>query len=141
MMRMKPPFIPEQPVPLVPDELMRKVLDQCKGRDLMSRRDIAIIRLIWDTGARLSEIAALKVDDVDLDIDVIHVVGKGRRPRGIPFSPRTGQALSRYLRIRVTDKWRTTKSSGWPRRVGARWPRTHGVEVLADAEALWQLGR
>jgi site-specific recombinase XerD len=33
MARMKPPFISEQPVPLVPDELIRKVLDQCKGCD------------------------------------------------------------------------------------------------------------
>ena len=33
----------------------------------MSRRDTAIVRLIWDTGARLSEIAALNVGDVDLD--------------------------------------------------------------------------
>lgn len=105
MARMKPPFVPEKPVPLVPDDLIRKVLDQCKGRDLKSRRDLALIRLIWDTGARLSEIAALKVDDVDLDTDVIHVLGKGRRPRAIPFGPKTGQALSRYLRVRATDKW------------------------------------
>jgi integrase/recombinase XerC len=105
MARMKPPFVPEKPVPLVPDELIRKVLDQCKGRDLMSRRDTAIIRLIWDTGARLSEIAALNVGDVDLDTDVIHVLGKGRRPRAVPFGPKTGQALSRYLRVRAADKW------------------------------------
>jgi integrase len=105
MIRMKPPFVPEEPVPLVPDELIRKVLDQCKGRDFMSRRDTAIIRLIWDTGARLNEITLLTVDDIDLDIDVIHVMGKGRRPRAVPFSPKTGQALSRYLRVRATDKW------------------------------------
>ena len=43
MARMKPPFVPEKPVPLVPDALIRKVLDQCKGRDLISRRDTALM--------------------------------------------------------------------------------------------------
>jgi site-specific recombinase XerD len=105
MARMKPPAVPEIPVPLVPDELLRKVLDQCEGRDLVSRRDLAIIRLLWDTGARLSEVANLKLDDVDLDVDVIHVLGKGRRPRAIPFSPKTGQAITRYLRSRATDRY------------------------------------
>ena len=105
MARMKPPAIPEQEVPLVPLDLIRKILAACDGRDLISRRDSAIIRLIWDTGCRLSQIANLDVDDIGLDLDVIHVVGKGRRPRSVPFSPKTGQALARYLRVRATDKW------------------------------------
>jgi integrase len=107
MARMKPPTIPEKEVPLVPLDLIRKILADCDGRDLISRRDTAIIRLIWDTGCRLSEIGNLTMDDLDLDLDVIHVVGKGRRRRSVPFSPKTGQALARYLRIRATDKWAT----------------------------------
>lgn len=105
MERMTPPHVPEKPAPIVPDELVRKVLEGCKGRDFLARRDMAILRCLWDTGARLSEIATLRVDDVDLDMDVIHVVGKGRRPRVIPFSSKTGQALSRYLRTRSSDRW------------------------------------
>jgi site-specific recombinase XerC len=134
MARMKPPFVPEKPVPLVPDELIRKVLDQCKGRDLMSRRDTAIVRLIWDTGARLSEIAALDVGDVDLDTDVIHVLGKGRRPRAVPFGPKTGQALSRYLRVRAADKW------GASRTAVARRERQGAADAerdQADAASSW----
>lgn len=109
MARMKPPAIPEKEVPLVPLDLIRKILADCEGRDLISRRDTAIIRLLWDTGCRLSEIANLTVDDIDLDLDVIHVVGKGRRPRSVPFSPKTGQALARYLRVRAGDKWASHK--------------------------------
>lgn len=101
---MDPPHVPEKPVPLVPDDLVRTVLDQCRGRDLISRRDTAIIRLIWDTGCRLAEIAHLTVDDVDLDLDVLHIVAKGRRPRTVPFGPKAGQALSRYLRVRASDR-------------------------------------
>ncbi|MFI6030504.1 tyrosine-type recombinase/integrase [Amycolatopsis magusensis] len=100
MARMKPPAVPEQPVPVISDDLVKRVLDQCAGSDFLSRRDDAIIRLIWDTGARLSEIANLTLDDLDLGIDVINVVGKGGKGRAIPFSPKTGKSLARYLRVR-----------------------------------------
>lgn len=104
MATVKAPHVPEVPIPLVPDELIRAVLDGCKGKAFIDRRDNAIIRLLWDTGCRLSEIALLTVDDIDLDVDLIHVVGKGRRPRNVPFSPKTGQALARYLRVREGEK-------------------------------------
>lgn len=68
MARLKSPHVPDQPPPIVPDDLMRAVLDTCSGRDLISRRDTAIIRLIFDTGARLSEVGNLKVDDLDLNL-------------------------------------------------------------------------
>ncbi|HEX3785161.1 MAG TPA: tyrosine-type recombinase/integrase [Pseudonocardiaceae bacterium] len=102
MSTMKPPFIPEQQVPLVPMDLIRAILAGCDGRDLISRRDTALIRLIWDTGARLNEIATLTVDDVALDLDVIHVLGKGRRPRSVPFGPKRCGGFVRRERPRNT---------------------------------------
>ncbi|HEY4458295.1 MAG TPA: tyrosine-type recombinase/integrase, partial [Pseudonocardiaceae bacterium] len=118
--------------------LIRKILTGCDGRDLISRRDTAIIRLLWDTGCRLSEIANLDVDDIDLDVDVIHVVGKGRRPRSVPFSPKTGQALARYLRVRASDKWASHKQ-GRPcqpcaGRATADHARSGGGRMDADRE-------
>ncbi|GLZ34909.1 tyrosine recombinase XerC [Lentzea sp. NBRC 105346] len=104
MDKVKPPIVPKKSIPLVADDVTKAVLDQCKGNDLISRRDTAIIRLLFDTGCRLSEIANLKKEDVDLDLDVIHVLGKGRKPRSVPFSPKTGQAISRYLRVRNRAK-------------------------------------
>lgn len=104
MVGMKPPIVPEQPVPVVPDQLLKRVLETCKGKDFVSRRDAALIRLFFDTGARRSEIAALTMDDLDLDTDTIRVVGKGRRTRTIPFAPSTGTALTRYLRVRAKHR-------------------------------------
>ncbi|GAB3472236.1 tyrosine-type recombinase/integrase [Actinophytocola sediminis] len=99
------PIVPEQPVPIVRDDLTVSLLDACKGRDMINRRDAAIIRLLLDTGGRLSELAALAVDDVDFDLNVINVVGKGRRNRAIPFGSKTAQALARYMRVRAQEKW------------------------------------
>ncbi|RSM60502.1 integrase [Amycolatopsis sp. WAC 01376] len=102
MAKIKAPYVPPQPVPVVSVDLMKRVLAVCQGKDFLSRRDEAIIRLIWDTGVRLSEIAYLDVDDdVDMTLRVIHVTGKGSKRRSCPFSAATGKALGRYLRMRA----------------------------------------
>ena len=69
MARMRPPQVPEQPVPVLTDDQMRALLGTCaKGKDFVDRRDHAIMRLFMDTGMRLAEMAGLHVEDVDLDV-------------------------------------------------------------------------
>jgi site-specific recombinase XerD len=46
----------------------------------------------------------LKLSDVDLDLDVLLVLGKGRRERTLPFGRKAGEALDRYLRARSRHK-------------------------------------
>lgn len=104
MAGLKPPHVPDQPPPITPDDLMRQVLETVSGRGFLDRRDTAIIRLIWDTGARLSEIANLTCDQVDLTVCAIRVLGKGGKERSIPFSSKTAQAISRYKRLRAREK-------------------------------------
>jgi site-specific recombinase XerD len=101
MDKLRPPLVPEQPVPVLPVEQLRTLLRVCEGRDFISRRDTAVVRLFVDTGMRLSELAGLQVGDVDLDLDVAVVLGKGRRLRSAPFGRKTSQALDRYLRARA----------------------------------------
>ncbi|WP_026454833.1 tyrosine-type recombinase/integrase [Saccharomonospora iraqiensis] len=100
MEHLKPPHVPEKPVDVLPVETVRALLKQCDGKDFISRRDAAIIRLLIDTGGRLSEIANLTLDDVDLDQDTVTVLGKGRRPRVLPIGSKTSLALARYRRLR-----------------------------------------
>jgi integrase/recombinase XerC len=105
MDRMRAPSVPEQPAAVLTDDQLRAVLATCEGRDLVARRDAAIIRLFVDTGCRRGEIAGLRTEDVDLDDQVVRVVGKGSRVRVVPFGAKTAQALGRYLRLRDRDKW------------------------------------
>ncbi len=100
MARMQPPHVPEVPVPVLGDDELRRLLAACEGRGFEERRDTAIVRLFLDSGMRLSELANLRIEDLDLDQDVAIVVGKGRRPRACPFGSKTGQAIDRYLRMR-----------------------------------------
>ncbi|HEY4725750.1 MAG TPA: tyrosine-type recombinase/integrase, partial [Actinomycetota bacterium] len=54
-----------------------------------ARRDTAIIRLFIDSGVRVSEAAGIMLpDDLDLDDQVVIVLGKGRRQRAVPFGGR-----------------------------------------------------
>jgi site-specific recombinase XerC len=100
MAKMGPPSVPEVPVPVVGDDDLKKLLRIVEGTTFEARRDTAILRLFIDCGLRLGEVSGLGVADVDWDYEVVTVVGKGSRPRSVPFSSKTSQALDRYLRIR-----------------------------------------
>jgi site-specific recombinase XerD len=97
---LRPPTVPDEPVAVLDEAAISRLLGVMAGRGFEDRRDTAIVRLFLDTGMRLSEVAGLTVSGVDLDTDVALVLGKGHRPRACPFGDRTGQAIERYLRER-----------------------------------------
>jgi site-specific recombinase XerD len=101
MAKMKPPRVPEQPAPVLTEDLLRRLLAACAGRDFEARRDRAMILLLLDTGGRLAEIAGMRLDDLNFEYGVVVVVGKGGRERALPFGNRTGKALDQYLRARA----------------------------------------
>jgi site-specific recombinase XerD len=101
MAKMKPPRVPEQPAPVLTEDLLRRLLAACAGRDFEARRDRALILLLLDTGGRLAEIAGMRLGDLNFEYDVVIVLGKGGRERALPFGHRTGKALDQYLRARA----------------------------------------
>lgn len=100
MAKMRPPIVPEEPPAVLSPEDLRALIRACQGSGFLARRDLAIVRLLLDTGMRRAELAGLKVEDVDLQDRTAVVLGKWRRPRVVPFGHRTAQALDRYLRVR-----------------------------------------
>lgn len=119
MATMRPPAIPEKPVPVIAETDLRALLKACEGTGFTERRDMAMIRLMSQPGGlRAAEVIGLAVDDFDLDTDVALVLGKGRRPRTVPFGAKTGQALSRYLRVRRTHRL-AAKPALWLAQKGA----------------------
>jgi integrase/recombinase XerD len=60
-------------------------------------RDSAMLRLLYATGMRVSEMMSLDVEDVDLASDYVRCLGKAGRERHIPFDHKTHQALQEYL--------------------------------------------
>jgi site-specific recombinase XerD len=100
MERVKAPALQEPPVPVLSDDQLRALIAAASGKSFEQRRDEAMIRLFLDSGIRLGEMAALRVEDLDLDLEVVIVLGKGRRLRSAPFGQRTTTSLDRYVRSR-----------------------------------------
>ncbi|WP_308167865.1 tyrosine-type recombinase/integrase [Catellatospora tritici] len=87
-------------IPIINVDETRKVLDTCDRRTFVGVRDEAIIRMFANTGARLSEVADLQVDDLDMSLDTALYHGKGGKDRKVRFGPKTGRALGRYIGMR-----------------------------------------
>ena len=78
------------------------VLDAVAGTARTGVRDQALLLVLYNTGARVSEIAHLKVDDLRLDdVPQVRLLGKGRKKRSCPLWPETAEALRAYLQERT----------------------------------------
>ncbi len=110
MARMHPPRINVNSPPVISDDDLTKVLKACDGKSFADRRDMAIIRLLLDTGMRRGECAGLQSDDVDWTVNVAWVNAKGgggrrgEKVRACPFGKKTAQAMDRYMRARVSHR-------------------------------------
>ncbi len=60
-------------------------------------RAVALLELLYGTGARISEAVGLDVDDLDLDGASVRLEGKGGRARVVPLGRYAQDALSAYL--------------------------------------------
>jgi integrase/recombinase XerC len=60
---------------------VEQLLGQPFAADAQGRRDRAILEVLYSTGCRVAECAALRVHDLDLDEGVARVLGKGRKQR------------------------------------------------------------
>lgn len=69
----------------------------------LGRRDRAILELFYASGLRLSELVGLDLDDVNLAARMVRVMGKGSKPRVVPFNRAAARALRAYLADR--DAW------------------------------------
>lgn len=119
MANMKPPKLDTPEVPVMADEDLRSLLAACKGTGFHERRDTALLLMLADTGARLSEVASLKVDDLDLHgWGVAAVRGKGGKHRSLPMGPTTLKAIDGYLRARAKHA-ETQRAELW---LGAKGP-------------------
>ncbi|NIJ13074.1 site-specific recombinase XerD [Saccharomonospora amisosensis] len=131
--KMSPPAVPEQPVDVLTEDQLRALVNACKGKTFEQRRDEALVRMFIDTGARIGEIAPLRVDDIDFDADVAHVMGKGRRARAVPFGSKTGEALRRYLRARSRQKPAAGRDELW---IGRKGPlKEYGIRQVLRRRA------
>jgi site-specific recombinase XerD len=105
LLNIKKPTYTEKEISLLPDVAVKRMLDDCKGPGFADRRDLALLRLFLATPLRRSEIANLKLTDIDLSARTVHVTVKGNRQRTVPIDVKAVSALDRYRRIRSSSRY------------------------------------
>jgi integrase/recombinase XerC len=67
--------------------------------EALARRDAAMLELLYATGMRISELAGLTLDRVDVERRRLRVIGKGRKERELLFGAPAANALRHYLEV------------------------------------------
>jgi integrase/recombinase XerD len=77
---------------------VQRLLAQPRGNDPATRRDRALLELMYASGLRASETISLEISDVDLDHGVVRARGKGSKERLVPVGGKAVAAVRVYLR-------------------------------------------
>jgi len=108
MVKVEKPSVPEVVKPFFTEAEITALLRACSGQDFESRRDAAIIRILVDTGVRVSGLVNLRFSaedeektDVFLQLRRLRVTLKGGDQWWVPIGRKTAAAIDRYLRARA----------------------------------------
>ena len=103
----RPPKQPKRLPKAITIGEVERLLEACAGDDPIALRDRALLELLYATGARVSEVVDLAVDDVIGDGvaegggiavgDAVRLFGKGRKQRIVPLGRYAREALEAYL--------------------------------------------
>jgi len=96
---------------ILPDVLnhdeIKLLLNQPSSSTYIGIRDKAMLELLYASGLRVSELINLRVNDINLNIGYIKVMGKGSKERFIPIGEKAIDAVKEYIskaRIRLDKK-------------------------------------
>ncbi len=97
MEKLKIPKVPRKVIATFTPEQLKKMIKQLDLNKQRTFRDYNIILLLIDTGIRLSELANLRVEDVDFKQSCLLVTGKGSKERIVPIGTQVRRHLWRYI--------------------------------------------
>ncbi len=93
MKKMQKPMVPH-----LPPDTLKLILAQPDPLKTGGRRDLTLLSVLYDTGARVQELVDINVRDVRLDPPpVLTLTGKGRKKRQVPIMSNTQVLLKQYM--------------------------------------------
>ena len=84
------------------EEEVTKLLD-FKEKDSYDYRNKAMLELMYSSGLRVTELINLKLTDIDLDLEIVRIFGKGSKERVIPLGQYASLALKEYITYHRTS--------------------------------------
>ena len=130
-----PPTPPRRLPKALPIDDVLRLLDTHTGQEPRDLRDRALLELLYSTGARISEVVGLDLDDVDHEERTALLDGKGGKQRLVPVGRPALEALDAYLvraRPGLASKGRGTPAVFLSAR-GGRLSRQTAWQVLKTA--------
>lgn len=79
------------------EEELAALFESVKGEDHLSIRNTALLELLYATGMRVSECVSIRLKDLDRHMQIVKVMGKGRKERYIPYGQFAHDALELYI--------------------------------------------
>ena len=76
------------------------LLESIDRTTILGIRDYAVYALMYQTGLRVGEVHSLDLDSIDLERQLLSVIGKGNKPRQLHLTKEMCQILSEYLAVR-----------------------------------------
>ncbi len=76
---------------------INSILENIDTTKQMNLRDRALLELLYATGIRVSEIADLKIENIDIEVGYARVLGKGSKERIVPMGKHAKKWLKKYL--------------------------------------------
>ena len=111
------------------DAEVEALIEACDTTTPVGLRDAALVELLYATGARISEVAALHARDVDFEQGQVRLFGKGGKERVVPLYDRALQAVSCYIEQGRADLLAHAKGE----RPDALFVSTRGNAMTADS--------
>ena len=110
-----------------------------------SIRDVALVELLYATGARVSEVCGLDLEDLDFHRNTIRVLGKGNKERMIPMGAPAVKALNTYINgarneLANDKSGRALFLGARGKRIDQRAVRTVVYEALSALEGVERMG-
>ena len=91
---------------------IKKLMDAPDMRTNREYRNRIILEILYDTGIRRSELAEIKLINLDLDAGYIHICGKGNKERVVPLSKQACQIVQNYI-LAVRSSFLNGKDPGY----------------------------
>ncbi len=111
----------ERKLPKVLDVDQVTGLLESQPDSLLEIRDLAMFELFYSSGLRLSELAALNLDDLDLSEQSLRVrKGKGGKQRDLPVGSKATTAIKKWLSYRPETSDSAVFTSNKGKRIGQR---------------------
>lgn len=100
MDKMSRPRVPKKIIQSFSKEEIQEILTMYDKSSFIGLRNYTIICLLFSAGIRRTELLQLRLVDVNIEIGLLTILGKGNKSRNIPLSPVLKKVLKVYLKKR-----------------------------------------